>query len=604
MAVKNLPEVIGKAIAGFFKWVWGGITSLFAKIADFVKNNMLNIINIIVTLIFPIAGIAMAVVRLVIKHWEKIKEFFIGLWENIKNIFSAVGEWFGSIFRVARDAVITAFTGIGNFFAVLWDGIKNMSSAAWEDIKNIFSGIGEWFGAKFTAARDAVMSVFSGIGSFFHGVFGGIKETAGAVAGFFSSRWKDAVEGVKTVSSGIGGFFKKGFEGAKETLFNWAAGAGEKFNMMKDKASTAAEFLKGAFDKGLDAVGEKFPVLGRVIEKTRDIFSAAGNVMRNVFDAVGKAVKLLLWPIETVVKVVKAFFTGGITGAIDAVKEQFSVLGERFMAVFDAVKNVIKSVAEFMAKIFEGPIQAVKTIIEGIKNVFSGVFDAVKEKIQAFVDFFKDKFAVVQNVIDGVGKFLGSAKDFFTGGGKEKTPQTVTRNIQAAAPVVQQINQIPSGGGMQQAALAQAQAAKTVQVAAHAAGGIFTRPHIAQIAEKGAEAVVPLSKTPQGFEIWKQAGELGGYLERLGKQAVTGTAASSQPETPPVMQAAAQTLSAGDNVIHITFTQQNTFNGSASDKETVNQISIAGQKAVDELEVRFASLIKEWIRNKERTAYA
>ncbi len=52
----------------------------------------------------------------------------------------------------------------------------------------------------------------------------------------------------------------------------------------------------------------------------------------------------------------------------------------------------------------------------------------------------------------------------------------------------------------------------SIPVSAHAEGGIFTIPHLAQIAEEGAEAVIPFSRPEQAREIWMQSGAALGFF--------------------------------------------------------------------------------------------
>ena len=51
----------------------------------------------------------------------------------------------------------------------------------------------------------------------------------------------------------------------------------------------------------------------------------------------------------------------------------------------------------------------------------------------------------------------------------------------------------------------------------HATGGIFTVPHLAQFAEDGAEAVIPLSDKyrARGLELWNKAGNILGTLPQF-----------------------------------------------------------------------------------------
>ncbi len=47
----------------------------------------------------------------------------------------------------------------------------------------------------------------------------------------------------------------------------------------------------------------------------------------------------------------------------------------------------------------------------------------------------------------------------------------------------------------------------------HAKGGIFTTPHIAQFAEEGPEAIIPLNQSKEAKEIWMQSGQLLGVFK-------------------------------------------------------------------------------------------
>ena len=134
----------------------------------------------------------------------------------------------------------------------------------------------------------------------------------------------------------------------------------------------------------------------------------------------------------------------------------------------------------------------------------------------------------------------------------------------------------------------------------HALGGIFTQPHVAAIAERGAEAIVPLNKSPDGFDIWKRAGELGGYLSQMNRQTATATAGGASP----VMQAAARKISnnESENNIDIHFTQNITLSGTPG-AETVKQISEAGRMAVDEFEERVERAMNGIMRNRARLSF-
>jgi hypothetical protein len=314
----------------------------------------------------------------------------------------------------------------------------------------------------------------------------------------------------------------------------------------------------------------KFPELGAVVENVANVIktglSTAVDVAKGVFQAFGNTVKLVLWPIQTIIKVITGLFTGGLSGAVEAFQGQIGKLGEIFTGIFEGIKTAIGSLVNFWKNVFQGAVDAVKGIIDGFTENFGGVFDSIKEKTEGFINFFKEKMAVVKDFFGGIGDKIGGL----------------------------------FGNG------------KTIDIAAHATGGIFTQPHIAQIAEQGAEAVVPLNNSPGGFDTWKQAGELGGYVKTASEQSpAISVAASVSAATPPVktfepspvMAAAAQRISAGDTTVRLEFKMTNNFNGGTPDGETVNQIFAAGQKVGEDLESKIRSIFDSMTRDRMRVSY-
>jgi len=354
--------------------------------------------------------------------------------------------------------------------------------------------------------------------------------------------------------SKISDFFKGLWENIKNIFSGIGSWFADKFNAAKDaivKVFTGViDWVKTNWQSIvaflINPFAGVFKYLYDNFEGFRNVVNNVLNFIKNIFnDVMGK----LPEPVVNVINAIKNFFQGG----------------------FDVIKSIISVFSDFFRNVFTDPVNAVKNLISGLGNIFSGIFDSIKEKVQAFVSFFTDKFGVVKDIIGGVGNFfsgIGSAVSGLFGGGKEN---------------------------------------KNSQMPGHAEGGIFRQPHIAKIAEKGAEAVVPLNKSPNGFDIWKQAGELGGYIKNASEQgpAVQAAAATANkaPEALPVMPAAAQKASSGDTVVNVEFKMTNNFSGTPG-AETLRQISEAGQKAGDEFEERVKSIFNSIMRERERVSYA
>jgi len=220
----------------------------------------------------------------------------------------------------------------------------------------------------------------------------------------------------------------------------------------------------------------------------------------------------------------------------------------------------------FFSNAWQGAIGGIETLINGITTVFNNVFGpggAIRQVISAVTGFFRNAW---QSAIRGI--------------------TTVLNTIIGAANRIPGIN-IPKIG------------VDEGGLPGYADGGIVRYRQIAEIAEKGPEAVIPLNNSSRGFDLWQQAGQLGGYLKRA--QAAT---VATTPQQSPVMAAAAQKMSGGDNVIRVDFKMTNNFNGGAPDGRTANQITQAGQKAGEDFEAKVKSVIEAMMRNQRRVSFA
>jgi phage-related protein len=233
--------------------IWAGIQWLLN--AAMAANPIIIIILAVIALI--------AVIVLLVKNWDTVKEFFIGLGKKIAGIFTAVVEkikqiwqsivgFFSGIFNKIKGVfianamkqreiimaaagkikeiwegikkavsavfgaikkIITAyvnsykavFTALIKFFVWLWEGIASAAKAAWEGLKSFFTGLAE-----------AVKSVWSGITEFFSALWDGIVNTAMAVWGALKSWFSGLIEGIKNIWNGISGFFSGLWEALKE----------------------------------------------------------------------------------------------------------------------------------------------------------------------------------------------------------------------------------------------------------------------------------------------------------------------------------------------------------------------------------------------------
>lgn len=206
--------------------IWGGVMWVATYGTTALGVAMLSVSWPIVLIIAAIAAV-IAIVLLLIKNWDWVKEvainvfttikefignacasigeFFSGLWDGIVFVFSVVGTFFTDAFTGAFNGVKKAFSSIGSFFSGIWNGIKS-----------VFGGVADWFGGIFTKAWTAVKKVFSTGGKIFDGIKDGI------------------LNGLKSVINGLIGGINKiisiPFNG-----INWALGKIKNISILGNK---------------------------------------------------------------------------------------------------------------------------------------------------------------------------------------------------------------------------------------------------------------------------------------------------------------------------------------------------------------------------------
>jgi len=107
-----------------------------------------------ITLIVIAIGALIAIIYLLVKNWDTVKQAGIDCWNWLKKTWTGVADWFGT--KVTKP--------VGNFFSELW-----------KSIQRTFSNVTEWFRNTFSRAWKAVKDVFSTGGKIFDGIKSGIE---------------------------------------------------------------------------------------------------------------------------------------------------------------------------------------------------------------------------------------------------------------------------------------------------------------------------------------------------------------------------------------------------------------------------------------------
>jgi len=192
------------------------IAAGFAKLKAFIAPKLLALLG-------PkglILAAIIALVVLIVKNWDTIKEAAINVWnaitdfvgravDVIRNVFSSVVDWFSDNWQAILLFVVNPFAGafkllydnfegfrdfvdgfveaIGDFFKNLWEGVQNAASAAWDFIKGIWEAVTSWFDDNvITPINDLFSAVWEFIGNAASDAWEGIQNVWNTVANWFS----------------------------------------------------------------------------------------------------------------------------------------------------------------------------------------------------------------------------------------------------------------------------------------------------------------------------------------------------------------------------------------------------------------------------------
>lgn len=181
-----------------------------------------------ITLVIAAIGALIAIVYLLVKNWNRVKEVAVKCWEGIKGAFSKAASWFKSsvvdpiakFFGGLWNSIVNIFKGAGswfksfvvdpitNFFGGMWDKLKSGASGVWDGIKSVFNNVADFFKTTFSNAWEGVVKVFKAGGE----IFTNIKD---GVVNVFKTVVNGLIKGINTVVAVPFNAINKVLEGIK-----------------------------------------------------------------------------------------------------------------------------------------------------------------------------------------------------------------------------------------------------------------------------------------------------------------------------------------------------------------------------------------------------
>lgn len=342
-----------------------------------------------ITLVCLAIGGIIAVGILLVKHWEEVKAFAVGMWQSImetmysfydwilgkvefakelgKNIISGllngITEFFGNAKQWVKEHIFEPFiNGFKSLFGIhspstvmaelggyiiaglcnaVSDGIekvKEIFEKILEKIQSVFSKVDEWFKEKFQKAWDNITGIFSSAGK------------------WFSDRWEE----IKNIFSSVGEWFGERFRNAWNTITDIFSGIGNWFYDRWNDVTTA-----------LSDVGEWF----------RDKFQNAWNNITGIFNGIGQWFSNRWNDITSVFSGVGDWFSEKFQSAYNNITEIFSGIGEWFSGIWSNISDGAKEGVNWIIDIINGLVysaeSAVNFIIDCINSLSFDIPDFV-----------------------------------------------------------------------------------------------------------------------------------------------------------------------------------------------------------------------------------
>ena len=143
-----------------------------------------------ITLVILIIGALIAIIYLLITHWDEVKEAAAKCWDWIVQKWQGACEWF-------KNTVIEPLKKWWNDF---WGGIKTWASEAWEGIKGIWNACVGWFNDTIiNPVKTKFSELWNGIKEFLSNPLEGIK-------GMFRNAFNWIIDKMNWVIDGLNKF--------------------------------------------------------------------------------------------------------------------------------------------------------------------------------------------------------------------------------------------------------------------------------------------------------------------------------------------------------------------------------------------------------------
>ena len=307
-----------------------------------------------------------AVIVLLVKNWDKVKEVAANVWESIKATWQSVAEWFNTyviqpivnFFTELWESIQNTLAGIKEFWDSTWTSISEFLSSAWETIKNVIQ-----------VALLFIEELFNGFIEIIMIPWNFIWENFGTV---LTEKW-EAFK--KTITDGL--------------------------NNINEFITNALNTIKEFWDSTWEAISNFltpiFTAISNFISSTLDAIKQKWNA---IWTAVSTFVSTKINEIKTSISSTFNSIKSTIDNVMNAVK---TVISNIWNAIKTFISNTINSIKTTISNVFNSIRTAIETPLNNAKATVSNIFDSIKNGISQKINAAKD---AVKSAIDKIKSFF------------------------------------------------------------------------------------------------------------------------------------------------------------------------------------------------------
>jgi phage-related protein len=371
-----------------------------------------------------------------------------GAW--FKKIWGDLSAWWSETWNAIKTTAANVWNAIATFFSNCWNGIKNVATTVWNAVKQFFSDC--WNGIKNIAT-----TVWNAIKNFFTNSWNAIKTTATNVWNGIKSMLENIWNAIKTAATNLLDNLKTFFSNCWEFIKNVWSVVTQFFVDIWEGIKTSASNL---------------------VENVKTFFSNCWNGIKAVWDAVKGYFQAIWNAIKSGASAMWEGVKGFFSGAWTAIKGVWSVVGTWFGNIWTSIKNTFSGVGTWFKNIFQGAWNGIKSIWNSVGTFFTNVWTTIKNIFSK----------VGTSIADGVtGAVKGAINSVLS-----SVVSKINTFIGWINGAVDLINKIP---GVSIGKIGK------LSVPQLATGGIVTGNILANIGERGREAVLPLENNTGWMDI-------------------------------------------------------------------------------------------------------